>query len=92
MQTRNDSEFQNLSNHLSNSSQTNWPPGPDLSRFAAELQPELRPVPIGSEAAGDACKDTWTLSDVDEAWHGEVADREPIISTAGLTRGKGMKS
>ena len=29
------------------------------------------------EAAGAAFKDTWTLCDVDEAWHGEVADRDP---------------
>ena len=28
-------------------------------------------APIGSEAAGAAFKDTWTLDDVDEAWHGE---------------------
>ena len=34
-------------------------------------------APIGSEAAGAAFKDTWTLSDVDEAWHGEIADRRP---------------
>ena len=48
-------------------------------------------APIGSEAAGAAFKDTWTLSDVDEAWHGEVADREPTIyaaiDAAGLTHG-----
>ena len=53
-------------------------------------------APIGSEAAGAAFKDTWTLSDVDEAWHGEIADREPtlyaIIDAAGLCHGKGMKS
>ena len=53
-------------------------------------------APIGSEAAGAAFKDTWTLSDVDEAWHGEIADREPalyaIIDAAGLAHGKGMKS
>ena len=53
-------------------------------------------APIGSEAAGAAFKDTWALSDVDEAWHGEVADREPTIyaaiDAAGLTHGKGMKS
>ncbi len=30
-------------------------------------------APIGSEAAGAAFKDTWTLSDVDNAWHGEIA-------------------
>ncbi len=53
-------------------------------------------APVGSEAAGAAFKDTWTLSDVDEAWHGEIADKEPalyaIIDAAGLSHGKGMKS
>ena len=53
-------------------------------------------APIGSEAAGAAFKDTWALSDVDEAWHGEIADRDPalyaIIAAAGLAHGKGMKS
>ena len=32
-------------------------------------------APIGSEAAGAAFKDTWTLSDVDEAWHREIAEK-----------------
>ena len=53
-------------------------------------------APIGSEAAGAAFKDSWTLSDVDEAWHGEIADREPalyaIIDAAGQSHSKGMKS
>ena len=53
-------------------------------------------APIGSEAAGAAFKDSWTLSDVDEAWHGEIADKEPamyrIIDAAGLSHGAGMKS
>ena len=53
-------------------------------------------APIGSEAAGAAFKDTWTLSDVDEAWHGEIADRDSslyaIIDAAGHSHGKGMKS
>lgn len=53
-------------------------------------------APIGSEAAGAAFKDTWTLSDVDNAWHGEIADREPAlyqaIHAAEFTHGKGMKS
>lgn len=53
-------------------------------------------APIGSEAAGAAFKDTWTLSDVDNAWHGEIADRQPAlyqaIHAAELTHGKGMKS
>ena len=53
-------------------------------------------APIGSEAAGAAFKDTWTLSDVDEAWHGEIADRQPalysIIDAAGIAHGASMKS
>ncbi len=53
-------------------------------------------APIGSQAAGAAFKDTWTLSDVDNAWHGEIAEREPplyqAIRAAELTHGKGMKS
>ena len=53
-------------------------------------------APIGSEAAGAAFKDTWTLSDVDEAWHGEISDREPalysIVQAAELAHGKSMKS
>ena len=53
-------------------------------------------APIGSKAAGAAFKDTWTLDDVDEAWHGEIADRSPamyaVIGAAGLAHGKGMKS
>ena len=36
------------------------------------------------------------MSDVDEAWHGEIADRDPTvyaaIEAAGFTHGKGMKS
>ena len=53
-------------------------------------------APIGSAAAGAAFKDTWTLSDVDLAWHGEIAESEQalyaIIDAAGLAHGKGMKS
>ena len=48
-------------------------------------------APIGSKAAGAGFKDTWTLDDVDEAWHGEIADRDPalysIIDAAGLAHG-----
>ena len=36
-------------------------------------------APIGSEAAGAAFKDSWTLDDVDLAWHGEIADRDPAL-------------
>ncbi len=53
-------------------------------------------APIGSEAAGAAFKDTWTLSDVDLAWIGIIAEKEPnlasVIDAAGLAHGKGMKS
>ena len=53
-------------------------------------------APIGSEAAGAAFKDTWRLSDLDNAWHGEIAEREPAlyaaIHAAEFTHGKAMKS
>ena len=53
-------------------------------------------APIGSEAAGVAFKDTWTLDDLDVAWHGEIADKHPalysIIDSAGMAHGKGMRS
>ncbi|MDE0102594.1 MAG: DNA methyltransferase [Bryobacterales bacterium] len=53
-------------------------------------------APIGSKAAGAAFKDTWTLSDVDLAWIGIIAEQEPnlsaVIDAAGLAHGKGMKS
>ena len=53
-------------------------------------------APIGSQAAGAAFKDTWTLSDVDLAWMGIIAEKEPalatIIGSAGLAHGKGMQS
>ena len=53
-------------------------------------------APIGSQAAGAAFKDTWTLDDVDLAWHGEIAEQNPavysIIDAAGVAHGKGMKS
>ena len=45
---------------------------------------------------GAAFKDSWTLSDVDVAWHGEIADREPrvyaAIEAAGVVHGKSMRS
>ena len=53
-------------------------------------------APVGSEAAGAAFKDTWTLSDLDKAWMGLIADTEPalyrVVETAGLAHGKGMQS
>ena len=53
-------------------------------------------APIGSKAAGAAFKDTWTLSDLDVAWMGLIADEQPatahVLRTAGITHGKGMQS
>ncbi len=53
-------------------------------------------APIGSKAAGAAFKDAWTLSDLDEAWHNEIADVNlPLykaIDASGYTHGDGMKS
>lgn len=53
-------------------------------------------APVGSEAAGAAFKDTWSLSDLDVAWMGLIADEEPAIAylldTAGQTHSKGMQS
>ena len=52
-------------------------------------------APIGSEAAGSAFKDTWTLEDVDDAWHGEIAEQNPavysVIGAAGEAHGKGIE-
>ncbi len=53
-------------------------------------------APIGSAAAGAAFKDTWTLSDVDLEWHGEIAEANPslyrVIDAAREAHGKGMQS
>ena len=53
-------------------------------------------APIGSEAAGAAFKDTWTLNDIDLAWHGLIAEENPglyaIIDAAGMASSKAMKS
>ena len=53
-------------------------------------------APIGSQAAGAAFKDTWTLSDVDEAEHGELAEQSPplhtVIQAAREAHGRGMQS
>ena len=38
-------------------------------------------APIGSQAAGAAFKDTWTLSDIDIAEHGELAEGAPSLHT-----------
>ena len=53
-------------------------------------------APVGSKAAGAAFKDAWTLSDLDVAWMGLIADEHPAISytldAAGYSHGKGMQS
>ncbi|MDE2702340.1 MAG: DNA methyltransferase [Chloroflexota bacterium] len=53
-------------------------------------------APIGSRAAGAAFKDTWTLSDLDKAWLGLVADEHPsvysVVDASGAAHGKSMQS
>ena len=53
-------------------------------------------APVGSSAAGAAFKDTWTLSDLDVAWMGLIAEEQPAVAdllhTSRLTHGKGMQS
>ena len=45
---------------------------------------------------GAAFKDTWTLSDLDVAWMGLIADEQPaiykVLDTSGLSHGKPMQS
>ena len=53
-------------------------------------------APIGSKAAGQHFKDTWTLSDTDIAWWGELSDKNPdlyeIIHAVGCINGDRDKS
>ena len=53
-------------------------------------------APISSEAAGAGFKDSWTLDDLDNASHGELADKEPelyhTISATEFSHGKAMKA
>ena len=53
-------------------------------------------APIGSEAAGAAFKDTWTLQDIDETWIGLIAEAYPalysVIQAAGQVNGDSDKS
>ena len=52
-------------------------------------------APTGTEAAGAAFKDAWTLDDTDEAWWGEIAERHPPLHSAidatGRASGRGAK-
>lgn len=51
---------------------------------------------VGTEAAGASFKDFWTLDDLDNTSHGELAEREPelyhTISAAEFSHGKSMKA
>ena len=51
---------------------------------------------VGTEAAGARFKDFWTLEDLDNTSHGELAEREPelyhTISAAEFSHGKSMKA
>ena len=53
-------------------------------------------APIGSEAAGAAFKDTWSLSDVNLVEHGAIKEKNAalgaVIDAAGLAHGKPMQS
>ena len=53
-------------------------------------------APLGSKAAGAAFKDTWTLSDVDKAWHEQLRHDHPalhdVILAAWAAAGKGTAS
>ena len=53
-------------------------------------------APIGSKAAGAAFKDTWGLTDVDEAWHNEIAETDlalyKVIDASQFSHSNGMKS
>ena len=53
-------------------------------------------APVGSKAAGAAFKDTWTLSDLDVAWMGLIADEHHavyyVLQAAREAHGKGMQS
>ena len=53
-------------------------------------------APIGSQAAGAAFKDTWSLSDLDLAWMGLIADKEPalykVLGSAREASGASMQS
>ncbi len=53
-------------------------------------------APVGSKAAGATFKDFWALEDLDNASHGELADREPelyhAISATEFSHGKSMKA
>ena len=53
-------------------------------------------APVGSKAAGAAFKDTWTLSDLDEAWHAQLLETNEalyhVIQASRYSHGKGMQS
>ena len=50
-------------------------------------------APIGSKAAGAEFKDTWTLSDIDLAWWGEIGEENiglyEVLKSSGIVGGGG---
>ena len=52
-------------------------------------------APIGGKAEGASFKDRWSMSDVKEVWHGEIAEQNPalyeVVRAAGIAHGKRMK-
>lgn len=53
-------------------------------------------APIGSKAAGPVFKDSWSLSDLDEAWMGLITDTQPaiykLLEAISLIHGKSMQA
>ena len=49
-------------------------------------------APTRLEAEGADLRDTWTLSDLDEARHGVIAGRKPASHAVGFTDAEGVKS
>ena len=53
-------------------------------------------APVSSDAAGTGFKDSWTLEDLDNTSHGELAEKAPelyhTISAAEFSHGKAMKA
>lgn len=53
-------------------------------------------APVGSEAAGAAFRDAWSLSDVDQAWHGQLLETNEalyhVIHASRYSHGERMMS
>ena len=68
---------------------------PDLSRPAVQLQPATTAPPLALRRPGPRSRTTWTLDDIDLAWHGEIVEQNPavyeVINAAGVAHSSGMK-